>query len=465
VPPLPKILSGLLLVLFSLLHAEAIDEYNTTITVRPDGSLHIREAIRYDFGNLQRHGIYRDIPLTVKLGRYAPEVSIGLSAFRVTLDGASVPWKQERLRSRSAGSMVRYRIGDPEHTLTGTHTYTLEYDIARGVFPSDLPGKEAIRWNAVGAGSSVMTRRADAEILLPPELAHTPLTIRSYTGSYGSRGNRADQYRPDARRIRFHADYLGPYEALTVEVNYPVGMLRQSAERLRGTLWEYLWYYWYLWAGALYLFWLYRYTRRLGIARFDPGSVAPRYRPPEGMSVLQAGLLMDRFADAEDLTAAVLELGVLGCLEIDPSGDPHAPVIRRRDPGCDPERLTEDQRILMEEILFRGGDSYTVRSGDAERAAEIKMQMKRLGERLYDWSVRAGLMRRHPAELRQRFLKRAGSGAALLSALALWDLSLRYGSDLIFPLAISALFALFGADRLREGLRTRSYAWIFFGGI
>jgi len=459
-----KVFAAMLFVCASL-HAEAIDEYNTTITVNSDGSLHIREKIRYDFGDLQRHGIYREIPLTVKLEPLTPEVAIGLSLRRITMDGAPVPWEKEISFSPKTGRMVRYRIGDPERTVGGVHLYTLEYTVRHGVFPSDLPGMEAIRWNAVGADSSVATRHANAEILLPPELESLPLKIRAYTGTYGYRGNRARIERPDRGRIRFHVDRLGAYEALTVEVNYPAGALGQSADRLRGTIVDYLLHYWYLWAGLLYLLWLFRYAQKLGIARLRPGSLAPRYRPPEGMSVLQAGVLLDRFADAEDLTAAILELGALGCLEIDLSEDPDAPVIRRRVPGCDREKLTVDQRYLLEGVLFPDSDSYTVRTDDPQRAKEIDEQMERVGDFLYSWSLHAGLMRDDLITLRNNLFLRAGGVGAGLSALALWHAVRLYGAELVFALVFLIALLVFAVNRLRIGLRTRSFAWILFGGV
>ena len=59
---------GLLLALVSAAPASA-DEgwvilgYATDITVQPDASLHVVEAIDVDFGTLQRHGILRTIPV------------------------------------------------------------------------------------------------------------------------------------------------------------------------------------------------------------------------------------------------------------------------------------------------------------------------------------------------------------------------------------------------------------------
>ena len=40
---------------------EQVTSYRISVIIRPDGVTHVREAIAYDFGADQRHGIYRYI--------------------------------------------------------------------------------------------------------------------------------------------------------------------------------------------------------------------------------------------------------------------------------------------------------------------------------------------------------------------------------------------------------------------
>ena len=49
----------------TLVHAEQIRDYRTSLVAGADGSLLVEERIDYDFGELKRHGIFRDIPNTV----------------------------------------------------------------------------------------------------------------------------------------------------------------------------------------------------------------------------------------------------------------------------------------------------------------------------------------------------------------------------------------------------------------
>ena len=40
-----------------------IDRFSSSIQIQPDGSLLITESIDVDFGSLQKHGIFREIPI------------------------------------------------------------------------------------------------------------------------------------------------------------------------------------------------------------------------------------------------------------------------------------------------------------------------------------------------------------------------------------------------------------------
>ena len=48
------------------LYAEKISNYTIDITVEQSGELSIVESIEYDFEKKQKHGMFRDIPFTIK---------------------------------------------------------------------------------------------------------------------------------------------------------------------------------------------------------------------------------------------------------------------------------------------------------------------------------------------------------------------------------------------------------------
>jgi uncharacterized membrane protein YgcG len=441
--------------------AEAIDEYRTTITAYNTGALHIKEVIRYDFGTLQRHGIFRDIPLTVKVDRYAPETPVGLDHFSVKADGKPVPFTRSTIRSKSGGEMVRYRIGDPNKTLTGRHTYTLTYDAKRGVYPSSLAGMEAIRWNAVGSGSNVPTRHAVADLILPDRLDRSRVRINVYTGRYGSTDSRADYHWVDEHHVQFEVHNLDPHEALTVEANYPAGSLDQNTEALQSTFFDRLLGNWHWGAIVGFFLFLYRYARRFG-SEDRSGSVAPQYYPPEGLSLLQSGLILDKFADKKDFAAAILELGVLGYLEIHQSGSDTSPIIRRTDKVHADDDLTIDQVYLLDQILFKNRDTYVIKTQDADRAKRINTQLDRVNEMLYVWSVSNGQMQANPDQTRKHFLLRAGLMGVVLVVLSIISLFVDYGLDVAMPSLMAIIFGGVGISVFMKSWQSRAYSGIIF---
>jgi uncharacterized membrane protein YgcG len=447
------------------LTAEAIDEYRTMITVHPSGTLHIEEVIRYDFGTLQRHGIFRDIPLTVKVDRYAPEVPVGLDHFTVTADEKLVPFTHSTIRSDSGGKMMRYRIGDPNKTLTGRHTYALTYDAARGVYPSSLSNMDAIRWNAVGSGSNVPTHHAVADLILPDIMDRSQVRIHVYTGKYGSTdASRAHYHWIDDHHVQFEVSDLAPHEALTVEANYPEGMLGQNTDALKSTWLDRLLGNWHWGAIAGFFLFLWRYAKRFG-AEDRSGSVAPQYYPPKGLSLLQSGLLLDKFADKKDFAAAILELGTLGYLEVHQSGGDTPPIIRRTDKVHATDELTADQTYLLDQILFKNRDMYVIKTQDTGRAERINTQLDHVNEMLYNWSVSDGQMRANPEKTRKQFLIRVGVIAVVLSIAAFVTTLIYHSIDLAVLSVAGSIFVGVGLFMLLGSIRTKAYFGIFFGAV
>jgi uncharacterized membrane protein YgcG len=452
----------LLIPLASRVSAEAIETYHTTITVHPSGGLHITEVIAYDFGAQKRHGIFRDIPLTVKAGRTAPEVPIGLANFTVKSDGKPLAYSQENIASKSGGKMIRYRIGDPHKTVTGKQNYSLEYDAQRGVFPSPYSDMDAIRWNAVGAGSDVPTRHAIADVILPPSLHRKQVRIQVFTGEYGSTQSRADYRWIDDHRIRFEVSKLAPHEALTVEINYPKGLLGQTTEALESTWLDRLLGNWH-WGGIVGFFlYLLSYARRFG-AEDHAKSVAPQYYPPDGLSLLQSGLILDKFADKKDFSAAILELGTLGYLEIHQPDDHADPIVRRTGKPTAIDDLSADQLYLLDHILFKNSDTYLIKTQDAVRSERINTQLDLVNEMLYGWSVSDGQMQTNPKKTRRDFLMMVGAVGGVLIALALFSAFQTVGPDAAFLVPMATLFIGIGGYILIGAARQKAYAGIFFG--
>ena len=192
------------------------------VTVNADTSMRIVETITYDFESEYRHGIFRDIPvydetLTGLRREY------GVTVADVTMDGAPVPWV-----TSDNGPFLNVKIGDPNTTITGPHTYVITYTVTDGlrVITADdaadpaMPqtvsaGDVELFWDLIGTGWDVGISSAKATVTGPG----TALSAVCYVGPAGS-----DTRCPSAT-VQSIA-LLGPAtlaagEAMTTAVVYP----------------------------------------------------------------------------------------------------------------------------------------------------------------------------------------------------------------------------------------------------
>jgi len=449
--------------------AESIDRFDVRIAVHADGSLQVDETIRYDFGHLQKHGIFRDIPRKV----YTPLGirDIGLGQYAVKMDGQPVRWVEESLAG-DAGPLLRLKIGDPRRTITGTHTYTLHYRVALGVLAAS-GGRDAIRWNVTGTGWPVSIATATVTVELPPQLSRDDIQAATFTGAYGSTANTATFDWPDAQTFTAMVRGLADHEGMTFELAYPAGLLSQTSQ-LSGLAWLQAtvtaFWHWLLFAiGAAFLF---GYWWRNGR---DPstGPLMVGYEPPEGMDAAQVGLLRDQSVDGIDIGGAVLELARDGYLAIEHE--------EKQFLGLKPEKitLTETRGKPVAELphykrqllhaLFHGGKTLTLGSTvSASRGQQIKKDIEAAKEMLYEWSVEQGFMHDNPKRVRRRFALWSSLAMLPLLLLAGWSSFERFGSDIFGALFFVSVFLSLGGGFLfagKGGIRLFGAIWVLMSGF
>src|SRR4051812_20800184 len=93
--------------------AESIPSYAVQLQVRPDGTLHVREEVAYDFGGAQRHGIEREIPVRYRYDDTFDRVLRIENVRVVSPTGAPAD-----VSENEEGAYLTLRIGDPDETVT-----------------------------------------------------------------------------------------------------------------------------------------------------------------------------------------------------------------------------------------------------------------------------------------------------------------------------------------------------------
>ena len=219
---------------------------------------------------------------------------------------------------------------------------------------------------------------------------------------------------------------------------------------------------WQIPAILLFFFFLYDYAKRHGMGGYF-GSILLQHQPPEGLSLLQSGVIYDKFADKMDFGAAILELAQKGYLEIFNQNRDADPFVRRRQKET--SSLTMDQKYLLDTILFPDSDLYTFEKGGNKKAEQLNEHLDTLNEMLYDWTVSDGYMHQNPSKLRDNFLSKSMMIALPLILLSVYVSFKLYEPFTVIKLMMGAIFIFLGLLIIVASLMKRNYLLALFGTL
>src|SRR5262249_55421773 len=103
---------------------DVITRFDSDVTIDHSGSILVRETIVYDFGPTRHHGIYRDIPVRVD---WVPKPHYDRVFPLQVLSVRGSPGTPVQYTVEDEGDNERIKIGDPDRTITGVHTYEITY--------------------------------------------------------------------------------------------------------------------------------------------------------------------------------------------------------------------------------------------------------------------------------------------------------------------------------------------------
>lgn len=285
--------------------AEIIGDFSVKVELSENRTARFVEQIEYDFGDEDRHGIFRYIPTSYN--RHGANYDYRLKIISVSMDGASVPYSLE-----SGHGEVRVKIGDPDILISGKHIYTLEYETDRAInFFAD--GSE-LYWNVTGNGWQVEIERADLELVLPRQTNAAEIKTVCFTGEFGSVETACESVVSDGTVSFSTTRLLGSSEGLTIVVGLPTGLINEPTWQDR--LWMLLQDNGILALPVIVFFLMYYLWRKKGR---DPelGTVIPLYESPQGMNPITAAAVMEEGSVPERaITATIIDLARRGYLHI-----------------------------------------------------------------------------------------------------------------------------------------------------
>ncbi|TMC52155.1 MAG: DUF2207 domain-containing protein [Chloroflexi bacterium] len=309
-----------------------ITSFHADINITTSFVLNIVEDIRVDFGGLQKHGIFRTIPV-----RYSYD-STRDRYYTLTVNSVGDGSRVVPYTVSNAGNDEVIKIGDPNRTVSGPNRYIITYDVA-GVM-NEFSDHNELYWNVDGGAWPVAKKSVTARVTFPNGSFQKSACYQGPTGSHETCNfaNGASDATYTSTRQLGSGEQMSIVTALNkgaVAVPAPMLEPRQrafpqdafdvnlatvsvSALILLVCLALIARFWWQHGRDRAYLtqYYLTNDPRDAPEAPFQHEPVVVEFNPPQNLRPAQLGLILDESADTKDVTATIVDLAVRGFLTI-----------------------------------------------------------------------------------------------------------------------------------------------------
>ena len=369
---------------------EHVSDFSASIVIHKDSSLVVTEEITYDFGVLERHGIFRDIPY--QYTRNGAKYSLRLDVLSVT-DGLGA--EQQFSTSRSGGK-VSIKIGDPNVFVDGVRHYKIVYKIRRGV--NFFDDHDELYWNVTGNEWLVSIKQSSAVVFLPQSIPATDIRHACYTGPNGSAASDCSYDGSTAGVVSFQSDSaFNAGEGLTIVVGLPKGVIKKPP--ILQSVADFLYDNWYAFIPLIVWALLHRHWYLKGRDPKARQLVIPMYEPPENMSTAVLGSLWDERADLKDISAAIVGMAVKGYVKIAQKGkkDFAFTKLKEEDVGLDAA-----EKEIFESLFGNRKVGESVEMSDLKN--KFYKHLPDIKKAMYESLVQKKYYLHNPDAIRKRYL-------------------------------------------------------------
>ena len=400
-----KIILLLILTLFAF--SENIERYLVDAYINSSGKVQVTEDILYNFANISRHGIYRDIP---KNNTYIKNIYVEQNS------------KKAQIEITNNKNYIRIRIGNPNTYVHGLVNYKISYKID-GFIVRNSGNINQIILDLIGTGWQVPIKYLNLNLHLPQNLVGQT-KIEVFKGIFGST-NRLN-FKQNGNIINIKIKNLYPHECITVSLSFDKSLIKAN-KKPTGDYYKNPLYYLFL-APILGLF--YFIGKKYNLLE-NTGSISPKYYPPKNLTVLEAGVIKDNFVDFKELKPAIIELANLGYIKFK---EMEKNDIYLEKQEKDPTPLSSDQKLLLNGIF---SNVLLVNTKFLKIDSDIFNAIK---DTLHNNLVKKGYYTTSVRKARDSFVLMAAVAGILSLGGLLWYIFKDTGLENIFPVAIVSVF-------------------------
>lgn len=446
---------------------ESTPRFDVRIVIEPSGDLMITETIEQEFGSTERHGIFRFIPNRLRydasFDRVYPIELVSVSASGDTPDD---------VETKDENGFFSIRIGDPDVTITGRHTYEIVYRVEGAM--NGFASHDELYWNAIGDRWEQSIGEMTVRVTGPADVTR----VACYRGPFGSTASCDRAQITKNGDAAFTQTNIAAFEAMSVVVALPPGTVA-STEPILDERWSLdkafsrtpasvgggVGLLAVVLGGLGYLMWRrgrdIRYrgsqvdqvmggldeAQTQPVPLFERGTSVVEFAPPEGLRPGQVGTLIDEEANTLDVSATIVDLAVRRFLVIEEIPKKwllgKADWNLRRLPEPEGDELLPYERKLLDG-LFEDGDQVEL----SDLRKKFAGRLQKVKDALYTDLVRRKWFLRRPDKVRQAWVVigalALGAGIAVTVLLATFTKLGLLG----IPLVLGGIVLLIGANRM-----------------
>ena len=291
--------------LISFASAESITSFSAKYTIDENNQVTVHERIVYDFGQLDRRGIFREVlpHHPQKSSAWYKERYVDISVVSVERNGAP-----ERYVNESSDGLF-LRIGNPAVYITGEHTYDIVYTLD-GALSQYSDGLIELYWNVTGSDWSIPIENISVAVSGGAQ-DFTPQSA-CYIGVAGSNQRCASSERVvDQGELitQFTHNRLSPGQQITIAHEVRPLSPVVPLERVR---WTFILPFLAALLAAAGGWGIYRWRTHHSLNQ----AVIARYTPYKHFRPMFTGVLFDSRLDPHDITAGIVYLAQQGFIRI-----------------------------------------------------------------------------------------------------------------------------------------------------
>jgi len=292
---------------------EKIDNYEVTVKMNADNSINITERIDYDFGDLEKHGIYRDIPYIYENILFGRHTNISQIA---VVDENNQPYV---FTVSNSGNDKRIKIGQEDSYVTGLKTYVISYKVDNPyIFKKDY---DQLYWDIIGGAWAAPIDKSLTTVWLPKPIDYKEVLANCYFGGYGVNNDcSSTQYlfeNDNSNRLTaliFRQNQIRPEGILTILISIPKGVIVEPSTLEK--IGNFLAYNWIIFLPVLLFIVLFMLWYKHGRDPRGRGNIIVQYDVPDNLSPGEVGVIVDEKVHSKDISAEIIYLAIRGYLKI-----------------------------------------------------------------------------------------------------------------------------------------------------